>query len=138
MFDLLKKLLDSELFYYFILAYLLPFLVSKYWWNKKNKKFAFEKIIEAIASYKADALDIELQKNKSSNNEKFSKVTEIRPKTSVLIDMADSLIKVYFSKNAHKLYDKAINKTKISIENAPNTEFNDAMKSVIAKLSEEL
>ncbi|HDL01918.1 MAG TPA: hypothetical protein ENH23_06770 [candidate division Zixibacteria bacterium] len=122
-----------------------PLILSilRHIWIWKRQKIleikyeTFDSAVQALSMYAADALDPILQyERKSRENIKPRKV-EMRLETSELLEKAKGMIDAYFSEETSKLYDEAI-RTKISIEDIPCTEFEDARAKAIIALSKEL
>ena len=118
----------------------LSLLQHKWIWKSQKKlevKYSiFNDAVRALSLYSADALDPKLQSEKASYKG-FSRQVEMRPETAELIQRASGMIAAFFSKEAYSSFEKAI-REKISIENVPNMEFEEALSTAIICLSKKL
>jgi len=128
----------------FISGIISPILVSwlqqRVIW-KSQKRFeiklkTFTDTVCALSSYETDALNFQLQVEKPEYKG-VRKQVEFRPETSELIERARGMVKAFFSAEAYHKLDRTL-KTKISIENVPNIEFEEGRTATIEQLAKEL
>lgn len=62
---------------------------------------------------------------------------ELRPETYEALEISLGMVKAFYSSETYKKYDRAT-KQKVSIENIPNTEFEEARVEAILALASEL
>ena len=121
-----------------------PLIVSFFqhqciWRNQKKmeiKYSIFKDAISALSQYAVDATDPALQSNKQTYNN-ITRAVEARSETFTLMEKSRGMVKAFFSKETFEVFDKALN-TPISIENVPNSTFEQARVEAIIKLATEL
>lgn len=96
----------------------------------------FDEAISALAKRATDALDPELQSQKV-NYQGFARETEYRADTLELIERARAQIHAFFRSETAEKFDRAAN-VKLSIDNIPNVEFEEARTDAISALASEL
>lgn len=118
----------------------LAWLRHKYIWQSEKrleqKYKIFTDAVKALAMFSTDALDLKLQSEKGSYNN-VSRVTECRPETFEAMEMALGMVKAFYTEAVFTALDKAF-KQKVSIENVPNTEFENARVKAILAMAGEL
>jgi len=120
-----------------------PFIVSwlqhKVIWKSQKKleiKYSvFNNAVKALSQFATDALDPVMQK--SIPDQQIQRITKTRKETDEMCQETRDMVKAFFSKEAHSLLDNAL-RTEISIQNAPNEEFERNRVKAIIAMSEEL
>jgi hypothetical protein len=97
---------------------------------------AFQSATKAIAAWEADALDFALQKHKPTYNDSTPVVAK-RETTIQALSHAESLIDALFSAAVGKTFD-AMLKSHVSIDNVPNTEFENCRKAFVVAAALEM
>lgn len=118
----------------------LSWLQHKIIWKSQKraeiKMKTFVDTLTALSSLETDALDAELQSNKKEYKG-LTRIVELRPGTIVLIEQARGMCRAFFSKDTFEKIDKAM-RAKISIENVPNSEFEECRTIAIIAMATEL
>ena len=96
----------------------------------------FTDTVFALSSYETDIFDFELQKTKAVY-EGGKKKIELRPETSALLLKVKGMVNAFFSEKAYEKLDLTL-RTECSIENEPNTDFEENRKAIILLLANEL
>jgi hypothetical protein len=96
----------------------------------------FDEAISAFAKRATDALDPALQSQKA-NYKGFARETEYRPDTLELLERARAQVHAFYLPEAAAKFDRAAN-VKLSIDNIPNVEFEEARTEAISALASEL
>ena len=96
----------------------------------------FNDAVRAMSLYALDALDPGLQSEKKAYKG-LKRQTECRPETWELMGRSQDMVRAFFSQASYTAFDKAL-RTKVSIEDVPNVEFEEARAVAIDKMSEEL
>ncbi len=120
-----------------------PFIVSwlqhKVIWKSQKKleiKYSvFNNAVKALSQFATDALDPAMQK--PLPDQPVQRKTKTRKETDEMCQEARDMIKAFFSEEAHSLLNNAM-RTKISIQNAPNQEFEENRVKAIIAMSNEL
>lgn len=119
---------------------ILSWLQHKIIW-KRQKRFEikfniFSEAVSALSAYETDSLNPNLQKNKS---EYFgsTRMVELRPETEQALERTKGMVKAFFSDETYQVLDKAL-RSKISIENIPNTTFEKNRTATILEMAKEL
>lgn len=119
---------------------IVSFIQHKCIWKSQKKleiKYSiFNDVVKAMSLYMVDAVTPEIQEQKKAYKG-FTRVPECRPETWELIEKSRAMVKSFFSKEASEKFEKAI-KTKVSIENIPNMDYEKNRTEVIIALSKEL
>ena len=118
----------------------LAWLRHKYIWQSEKRLEQKYKIfidaVRALALFSTDALDPKLQSEKASYKY-VSRVTECRPETFEAMETSLGMVKAFFGEATFSALDKAF-KQKLSVENVPNTEFENARVEAILAMACEL
>jgi hypothetical protein len=118
----------------------LAWLRHEYIWKSEKRLEQKYKIfidaVKALALFSTDALDPRLQSEKASYKN-VSRATECRPETFEAVEISLGMVKAFFKEPAFSALDKAF-KQKLSIENVPNTEFENARVDAIIAMASEL
>lgn len=115
-------------------------VLSKHRW-RAQKKFelkyaAFESALNAISAWAADALDTKLQSEKVAYQDTVP-VTNRRPETAQALEHSKGLIETWFTDTVNSKYLEVL-RSKISIDNIPNTEFEEVRIAFILAAASEL
>ena len=121
-----------------------PFIVSRLqhkviWQRQKNlelKHKIFEEAVRALSMWASDAMDPKLQSEKSSFKG-TSRITEMRPETVELMEKSKGMVQAFYSSESYSAYEHAL-KGHISIDNVPNTEFEERRTNAIITMAKEL
>jgi hypothetical protein len=109
-------------------------------WKKQKRldiKFnIFTDAVTALSSLETDSTNPNLQKNKSTYKG-MTRAVELRPATEELIEKSRGMVKAFYAEETYNKFDKAL-KSKISIENIPNIEFEEKRVSAIVGMAREL
>jgi hypothetical protein len=108
---------------------------------KSQKRFEvkfniFSEAVSALSSLEADAINPKLQSNKTEYNG-TTRIVELRPETEEALEKSRGMVKAFFSDSTYKIFDKAL-RSKISIDNIPNSEFEKNRTNSILEMSREL
>ena len=103
---------------------LLSFLQQRVIWRTQKqmeiKAKAFDEAMQALAMYKADAMDVELQSNKPSGNG-LQPLTHLRQETKNNVQKSLAMIEAFFNEKTFIAFNAAIS-SGISLKTIPNTE----------------
>jgi hypothetical protein len=120
-------------------GFILSWLQYKYIWSSQKqfeiKYSILNDAIKALSLYESDALNTELQNQKVDN-----RMTQLRPKTEVLMEKSRGMVFAFFSRNASEAFNKALN-YKIGPEDAPGDRFHHYLqirKEAIAEMSHDM
>jgi len=108
------------------------------WKSQKKleiKYSVFNNAVKALSQFATDALDPAMQK--PIPDQPIQRKTKTRKETDEMCQEARDMVKAFFSKEAHSLLDNAM-RTEISIQNAPNQEFEENRVKAIIAMSNEL
>jgi hypothetical protein len=119
-----------------VLSWLQHRLIWKSQKRYEIKLKTFTDAVSALSSLETDSLDPQLQANKQVYKG-IQRMVELRPETIELLERARGMVKAFFSAEAYQKLDQAL-KTKISIENVPNIEFEENRTAAIVSLANEL
>lgn len=100
------------------------------------KYSVFMDAVKALSLWSRDAMDPGLQSNKSSYKD-TTRVTELRPETTELLERSKGMVQAFFSKNTSNTYQTAL-RAHISIDNVPNEDFEEKRTAVIIAMASEL
>ncbi|MBI5574215.1 MAG: hypothetical protein HY919_06660 [Elusimicrobia bacterium] len=119
---------------------IVSFIQHKCIWKSQKRleiKYSiFNDAVRALSLNTVDALSPEIQNNKVTYQGAIREV-ERKPETWELIEKSRSMVRAFYSKETSEKFEKAI-KTKISIENIPNTEYEINRTEAIIALSKEI
>lgn len=96
----------------------------------------FRDAIEALGKLATDALDLQLQANKSVYK-RWSRSVELRPQTVESMEVARCLVQSFFSNASSEAYEQAM-RADISLENVPNFEFEETRRKALTIMATEL
>lgn len=119
-----------------ILAWLSHQIIWKSQKRNDIRMNAFSDTLTALSLLETDAMDMELQSNKKEYRG-VRRVTEYRPETILAMGRAIGMVKAFYSNDTFLKVDKAF-KTKISIENVPNVEFDECRSLAVSAMAIEL
>lgn len=118
----------------------LSWLQHKIIWKSQKraeiKMKVFEDALTALGSLETDALDAGLQSSKKEYKG-LTRIVEFRPETIVLKERARGMVRAFFSQDTFNKVDEAM-RAPLSIENAPNSEFEEYRTLAIAAMATEL
>jgi len=118
---------------------ILSWLQHKVIWRSQKKleiKYSvFKNAVKALSQLATDALDPEMQKTRP--DQQIQRIVKTRKETDEMCQEARDMVKSFFSIETYSLFDEAI-RTEISIQNAPNQEFEDNRVKAIIAMSKEL
>lgn len=109
------------------------------WRSQKSfelKYEAFRGAVDTLAAWEADALNFELQRNKSEYK-RTTREVEVRPSTAQALEHYKSLMQAMFSSGVASAYDTTL-RSHIAIENVPNTDFEQNRASFVTAAASEL
>ncbi len=119
---------------------ILSFLKHKVIWQSQKKieikKAAFDDAVKALSMYSTDALSPEIQ-NAKTDYKGVQRVVGSRIETDEMMEKSRGLVQAFFSQEAYRAFDEAL-RTKISINEIPNIEFESKRVRAILLLSKEL
>ena len=119
---------------------LLSFFNHNFIWRRQKafelKHGVFELVVDALSAYESDALNPQLQKNKTQYKDAFRKI-ELRSETTELLEKANSMAESFFEQETYKLINETL-KVAVSIESIPNTEFHKRRIKAIVAMAKEL
>lgn len=123
-----------------VVAPIVTDLLNRRRWQKQKtrelKYDVFRSAVGALASWETDALDMRLQSDKATMNGS-QRVVELRPTTSQALSHYHGLIAAFFSPDVAAKYDLVL-KSHISLDNIPNTDFEEKRSAFIREASREL
>lgn len=130
-----------------VVAPLVTAAVTKAHWKrqvdlqKQEKGFqlkydAFRSAVDTLAAWAADALDPSLQASKATYKG-MSQHVAMRPDTAQAIERSRGLVGALFSEAVGNKFEVAL-RTTVSIENAPNTEFEEKRRDFVSAAALEL
>ena len=114
-------------------------LLRRRWRSQKTfelKYDTFRGAVEALAAWAADAVDFDLQRNKPEYQGTIHK-THLRPSTEQAVEHHKGLVEAMFSPRVISAFD-AVLRSHISIENVPNTEFEEKRSAFVVAAASEL
>lgn len=134
------KIFGAALLSGIISPLVLAYFNHNFIWRRQKafelKHGVFDLVVSAFSAYESDAINPELQGNKTEYKG-ATRVVELRPSTSELLEKANSMAMSFFKEDTYSLIDKAL-KISVSIENIPNTEFHEARAKAISEMAKEL
>ena len=130
-----------------VLAPLVTAAVTKTHWKRqidfqtREKSFqlkyeVFQGAIDTLAAWAADALDPSLQNSKTTYKDLEQSVA-MRPETARATERSRGLVSALFSVEVNGRFDAAL-RAKLSIENVPNTDFEEKRRDFVVSAAKEL
>lgn len=104
--------------------------------TEEEKYKIYQETVTALSQYAVDAIDSALQQNKKQRKGAVWK-TILRPTTYEALSRSRSLVQAFFSQETLKKMDSAL-KCTMSIDNAPNEDFESARTEAIKAMAREL
>ena len=115
-------------------------ILSKRRWEAQKKfelkYLSFECALNATSAWAADALDTKLQSEKVTHQGAVP-VTNRRPETAQALEHSKGLIETWFSDEVNSKYLNVL-RSHISLDNIPNTEFEEVRIAFILAAAGEL
>ncbi len=92
--------------------------------------------VRALSLWARDAMDPDLQSNKTSHKGS-SRLTELRPETVELLEKSKGMVHAFFSQDVFTAYETVLH-ARISLDNVPNEDFENKRTAAIVALAKEL